>query len=298
MQLDSIRNTLSLAIFVVLSSLLGVLLSTQPVLSQPVLPTVSIRSSDLTAAEWGPDPGTFTVFLSVPATSTLTVNYTVGGTATPEVDYASLSGSVTLPAGSTRAEISVTPFDDVIQEGEETVIVNLSPGEDYLVGPPVSDTVIIADDDTPIRISLNPVGIPWLHLWDPLSGRLFEGPNTTGQPIAFFNIDRGQGLGRIHRGSNATGEILFTVDFRTGRVWDGPNPTGALVYTLNSVSSRRGPEVRIRQGSEKGPIVYTINDDDMYQGPTVSGLLVFHTNRPVWGPIQFLLPLIAARYVP
>jgi hypothetical protein len=43
--------------------------------------------------------GVFTVTRTGDTTADLTVNYTVGGTATADADYAALSGSVTIPAG-------------------------------------------------------------------------------------------------------------------------------------------------------------------------------------------------------
>src|SRR5437763_1484117 len=55
------------------------------------------------------------------ASSTATVvTYTVSGTATNGSDYSTLTGSVTIPAGSTTANIAVTVIDDSIVEGNET----------------------------------------------------------------------------------------------------------------------------------------------------------------------------------
>lgn len=263
---------------------------------------VTIRATDPNAAEWGPNLGAFTITPVDTLDDDLTVYYTVGGTADEGDDYAALAGSVIIEVDSGSATITVTPVDDAIQEDDETVIVELSPDPNdpraYTVGSPGSDIAIIVDDDVPIRIAEDPIGRPWLYLFNPISGLLFEGPNATGRRIVFFHIDRTSGVGRIHRGANATGEILFTIDFRTGRIWAGPNPTGPLLYTLTPTPSRRGPVVRVHAGSSRDPIVYTINDDDMYFGPNVTGSLVFHGNRPFWGPVQFLLPLLADGRIP
>jgi len=337
MQPESVRNYLCVIVLLGLLVLAGLLLRTQPASSQPVpalqatptivngiagedsafvadpmsvaSSTVTIEASDPNASETGPDPGVFTVGRTAPFLSALTVNYAVGGTATNGADYTALSGSVTFGAGSPIATIIVTPVDDAIPEGAETVIVTLVNGPGYAVGSPSSATVTIADNDvatptptptpTPapqIRVSDNYIGNPWLYLWDQPSGRLFEGPNTIGSRIVFFAMDGSRG--RIHRGANATGEIMFTVDFTSGRIWAGPNPTGPLLYTLQLVPSSRGPEVRVHEGNEKGPIIYTIHGDNMYDGPNVIGPLVYHGSAPFRGPIQFLLPLLADHRIP
>jgi len=114
------------------------------------LPTVSISASDPSAAEVGPDSGMLTITRSG-STAALTVHYTVGGTATGGSDYAALSGTVTIPAGQTSATIAVTPVDDAVVEGNETVIVTVSADAFYTVGTPNAATVTIADDDTPIQ---------------------------------------------------------------------------------------------------------------------------------------------------
>jgi hypothetical protein len=150
-----------------------------------------------------------------------------------------------------------------------------------------------------IRISDNPVGIPWLYLFRPIVGEggiLFEGPNTNGPRIAFFRFSGRHG--RIHRGASVTGEVLYTVDFPTGRIWAGPNSTGPLLYTLEVVPIGAGLQVRIHEGNDKGPIIYTVIDDDLHEGPNEVGPLVFHGNQPLAGPILFFLPLLADQRIP
>lgn len=60
----------------------------------------------------------------------------MSGTASPGSDYTALTGSVIISAGSNTAVITVTPIDDALIEGAETVVVTLSPAATY-VGPPV-----------------------------------------------------------------------------------------------------------------------------------------------------------------
>jgi hypothetical protein len=113
-------------------------------------PTVTISASDSTATETGLTTGTFTVTrTAVSPPAALTVNYTVGGSATPGSDYVALSGSVVIPAGATTAVITVTPVDNALIEAAETVAVTLSPSAAYVVGSAKTATVTIADNDRP-----------------------------------------------------------------------------------------------------------------------------------------------------
>src|SRR5688500_16045839 len=83
------------------------------VAAQSTLPTVTIRATDPNAAEKPatsiPDTGTFTVYRSnTPSlVNALTVYYSISGTATNGVDYTTLTGKVTIPAGASSAPIVV-----------------------------------------------------------------------------------------------------------------------------------------------------------------------------------------------
>ncbi|MGH8194290.1 MAG: Calx-beta domain-containing protein, partial [Woeseiaceae bacterium] len=80
----------------------------------------------------------------------LTVQYSVAGTATPAIDYVALSGVAVIPVGSSSASVDVTPLDDDLQEGLETVEITLTETSDpdTPVGTPATASVSIADDDS------------------------------------------------------------------------------------------------------------------------------------------------------
>src|SRR5215813_3834083 len=101
--------------------------------SEPEVPIVHILATDPCASETGQDTATFTVFRTGPTNAPLTVHYRVDGTAINGVDYAPLSGSVTIPACASSAPITVTPVDDMLVEGGETVAILL---QQPLVLPP------------------------------------------------------------------------------------------------------------------------------------------------------------------
>jgi acetyl esterase/lipase len=108
------------------------------------LPTVTLTASDPTADESGAT-GTFTVARTGDTSQSLVVNYAVSGTATRGVDYTTLPGSVTLPAGETAATVTVAPLSDSVPEPTETVILTLSPASAYTIGSPATASVDIFD---------------------------------------------------------------------------------------------------------------------------------------------------------
>ena len=106
---------------------------------------LTLNATDANASEVGPDPATFQVVRPDWATNVaLRVNYTVSGTASNGVNYSNLTGNVTIPVGSTNATITVTPINDNMYEGPQTVNLALAPGA-YIIGSPSNDTATIAD---------------------------------------------------------------------------------------------------------------------------------------------------------
>jgi len=107
---------------------------------------VTIVATDPAASEIGPDTGTFTLTRPANATNeSLTVNYTISGTASNGTDYNTLSTSASLPRGSNNVTVTITPKADLLFEPAETVTLTLSPGA-YSIGANSSDTVTIAAD--------------------------------------------------------------------------------------------------------------------------------------------------------
>ena len=113
------------------------------------LPAVSIVASTATAKEAGPTSGAFTVSRTGDTSLPLTVRYTVGGTATPGVDYTALPGDVTIAAGDVAAVIPVVPLDDLIVEPNESLIVALTPDSTYVLGAGGAAVTIVSDDLPP-----------------------------------------------------------------------------------------------------------------------------------------------------
>jgi hypothetical protein len=71
-----------------------------------------------------------------------------GGTATEGQDYSLGSGTTTIAAGSTTAEIPITLEDDNDFEGHETIQITLTSASDALLGETVVYTYTINEDDS------------------------------------------------------------------------------------------------------------------------------------------------------
>jgi hypothetical protein len=110
------------------------------------LPYVSITASDANASETGTDDGGFTVTRTL-TNGSLTVYYTLSGTAQNGIDFVALNGSVEIPSGYAQAVIPVQVNDDSAAEGNETVVVTLSADAGYHVGTPSSASLSIVDND-------------------------------------------------------------------------------------------------------------------------------------------------------
>ncbi|XGW00908.1 MAG: Calx-beta domain-containing protein (plasmid) [Leptolyngbya sp. BL-A-14] len=124
-------------------------------------PIVTIAATDANAAETGANSGQFTVTRTGSTTDPLTVDFTVGGTATNGTDYSAIKKSVTIPAGAASATVTVTPTDDALVEGNETVSLTLLSGRIYKLGASETETatVTIADNETDTPTTLAIAGI-------------------------------------------------------------------------------------------------------------------------------------------
>jgi len=88
------------------------------------------------------------VTLSDSPLSTVTVNYsTAPGTATPNVDYLPISGTLSFPVGVTTRTLKVTVIGDKTKELNETFYANLSnPSPNAYLGNTQGIGTILNDD--------------------------------------------------------------------------------------------------------------------------------------------------------
>jgi len=127
---------------------------------------------------WGPKTAIFTVQRFGDASSSLTINYSIGGTASNGVDYAALPGYVTVPAGAAYTLIPVVPIDNGVSNMSKTVILTVTASTNsppaYAVGFPPRAAALILENWMRSPSAVLPGGS--FHL------------TTTGPDGAWFNI--------------------------------------------------------------------------------------------------------------
>lgn len=115
----------------------------------PPLPTVNVAVTDGNAAERDADTATFTVARTGTMTDALNVSFALSGSAGNGVDYPTIPAMVTIPAGASSAAVVVTPIDDMIVEGDETVLLTLVAKRGYELGSVRTASATIVDNDRP-----------------------------------------------------------------------------------------------------------------------------------------------------
>ena len=115
----------------------------------PGVQLVTISAADAAARESGSDSGLFRFQRFGETTGSVTVNYTVGGTASNGVDYTALTGAVVFGPGETNVLVPVVPLDDVRPELEENIVVTLVSNAAYNIVGTGNATIRLADDNDP-----------------------------------------------------------------------------------------------------------------------------------------------------
>jgi YD repeat-containing protein len=161
-------------------------------------PSVTVAATDANASEQGSDPGVFTVTRTGGTSAALAVNYALSGTATNGSDYATLSGSVTIPVGASSQTVTVTPVDDTVVEGNETVLLTLSANSAYAVGAPASASVNVADNDT---------YPPTVSITSPITGTVGTAPATVNINASASDSDGTVAKVEFFQGATKLGEV-------------------------------------------------------------------------------------------
>lgn len=175
----------------------------------------------------------------------------VGGTAAVGQDYLAPAGSVTLPAGSTNVNVSVTLLDDTDMESDKTMVVALTSG----AFPPTAastNTLLIVDNDGPI----DPAA--WSgHMDVALSG--YAGATAlTNFPFAVRLHEGLPGFAYADFGSPADGGDLCVTDPATelplAYEIDTWNPSGtSVVWVSVPVLAGTNTKVRLHWGNTVRP---------------------------------------------
>jgi hypothetical protein len=132
------------------------------------LPDVVLLATDPTALE-GTSAGAFTLIRHGGTNTSLTVNLGISGTASNGVDYTTIPGTVTLPAGAYAVDIAVTPLIDLVNRGNKTVVLSVQSNADYTLTTASRATVKIVDD-------VFDIPPPTVSITSPADGSVFTSP--------------------------------------------------------------------------------------------------------------------------
>ncbi len=176
--------------------------------------TVSVVASDPQAAETDNvhpvNRGVFTVTRSKLSLSSLDVHFAITGTArlntdgTGDYDISPTSTNndvVTIGPNELSATVTITPREDSLFEGSETVDLTVSPDPTYRLGSPGSATVTILDNDLPkIQIITLPGGVAQEgSVSNPLIFRISRNIVTSQPLLVFLDFGGSQILGTDYR---------------------------------------------------------------------------------------------------
>ncbi|MCA2956485.1 MAG: M10 family metallopeptidase C-terminal domain-containing protein [Microcystis sp. M010S1] len=123
------------------------------------LPSITLAVSPSSVTEDGTSNLIYIFMRTGDTTNPLTVNYTIGGTATNGTEYTSIPTSVTFAANSSTATVTVDPTADTTVESDETVALTLATGTGYTVGTTTAVIGTIANDDTSVTLAVSPTSV-------------------------------------------------------------------------------------------------------------------------------------------
>ena len=122
-------------------------------------PTLTFANVGVTEGDTGTLNAVFTVNLSAASGKTVTVNYaTANGTALAPADYASTTGTLSYPSGTTSRQVLVPIVGDLLDEANETFTVTLSVPVNATV-PTATRTGTITDNDPAPTVSIDNVSL-------------------------------------------------------------------------------------------------------------------------------------------
>ena len=216
-------------------------------LSPSVPVNVTLTATKPTANENGTSAGEFTITRSGDTFNPLTVNYGISGTATNGVDYPTLTGTATIPAGATSVAIPLQPLADIAVEPTETVTLTLTEGTGYTLGTAISGTVSIIDNPVTLYLaSLRPASNAPSSAGSTASGYatvLFDAStNTASVSVSFSNLSSAQSGAHLVLGATSGSAGTFVLNLPRGQVsgvlWNftasGPYSSSALIDALRN----------------------------------------------------------------
>jgi hypothetical protein len=226
-------------------------------------PTVTLSTAASTIAETSGST-TVTATLSKRSFSDVTVTLSLSGTATTTTDYTLSSTTITIPSGSLSANVTLASVSDLIDEANETVIIDVSTVTNGTESGTQQSTVTITDDDAAPTVTLSTSATSINETGGSATITATLNGTTSYIPVIIT-------LGRSGTATNAADYALSTT---TITIAAGAT-TGTATLTATSDATDETDETviidinTVTNGSESGTqqVTVTILDDD---GPTVT----------------------------
>jgi Big-like domain-containing protein/Calx-beta domain-containing protein len=206
---------------------------------------VSVSVSPASVAEDGATNLVYTFTRTGFTANAVTVNFSVGGTASfTEPDYSqtgaatftATSGTVNFGAGSSTASVTIDPTTDSTPEPDETVVLTVTSGTGYNVGSPSSASGTIVNDDTVVTLAVSPLSTA--EGGSNLVYTFTRTGSTAGSLTVNFSVAGSAGFGSDY---NQTGATTFTPSSGTVTFGAG-NSTAAVNVTPLTDCAIEGPE--------------------------------------------------------
>ncbi len=236
-------------------------------------PVVSIAVAPAAVNEDGNGTLVYTFTRTGVTTAALAVNYTVSGTATSGTDFAALSGTVTIPAGSASATVSVNPTDDTTVEGNDTIILTVTDGAAYDVGTASATGTITNDDSTgpvtpTVSVSVSPAAVN-----EDGNGTLVYTFTRTGATTAALAVSYAVS-GTATPGSDFTAlSGTVTIPAGSASATVSVNPTDDTIVEANETIILTVTDTAAYDRGSTFTATGTVTNDDTGVGSTVTGAL-------------------------
>jgi hypothetical protein len=140
-----------------------------------VASTVRVAVPATSVSRLEPKAAEFQVIRTGDTNSSLSVTYTLAGSAQAGTDYdcGNVSGPVVIPPGQTVATIPITPKNSSSPTGTDSIVLALASGSDYLVGNPASATLMLEGNTVPVKALAITGGRATLS-WTSVSNRTYR----------------------------------------------------------------------------------------------------------------------------
>jgi acyl-coenzyme A thioesterase PaaI-like protein len=260
------------------------------------LPSITLAISPSSVTEDGTTNLIYTFTRSGVTTNSLTVNYTLGGTATLNTDYTrtGTTNTVTFAANATTATVTIDPTPDTIVENNETVALTLAAGTGYTIGTTNAATGTITNDDTSVTLAVSPASVTE----DGTSNLIYTFTRsgvTTNSLTVNYTLGGTAALNTDYTRTGTTNTVTFAAGSSTATVTIDPT-ADTTVESDETVALTLAAGTGYTVGTTTA-VTGTITNDDFFQlsinditvveGKDNHAILTVTVNNPNSQPISF-----------